>query len=74
MQIMSKRVMLYHLEAEYGVNEDGERESSERLPIFRLTFGVQDSEGFAEFIHNAMFEFTDLTISTIDSIKEVNNG
>ncbi len=65
-QTMTKRIMLYHLEAEYGVNEDSEKESSERMPIFRLTFGVQDSEGFAEFIHNGMFELTDLTISTLD--------
>ncbi len=65
-QIVTKRVMLYHLEAEYGVNEDDGKEGSGRLPIFRLTFGVQDSEGLAEFIHNAMFEFTDLTISTLD--------
>jgi hypothetical protein len=66
-QVMTKQVMLYHLEVEYSVDE-----KEERVPIFRLTFGVEDAEGFAKFMHNAMFEFTDLTISTID--KEVNNG
>lgn len=62
-QVMTKRIMIYQLGVDYTV---GETPSDKTLPIFTMSFGVDNAEGFAEFIHNAMFEFTDLTILTLD--------
>ena len=67
-QAMTKRIMVYQLGVDYTQSEElGE----ETLPIFTMSFSVDNAEDFAEFIHKSMFKLTDLTIETQE---EDNNG
>ena len=68
-KVMTKRIMVYQLVVDYTVSEElGE----ETLPIFTMSFSVDNAEGFAEFIHKSMFKLANLTIETQE--EDNNNG
>ena len=72
--IAAKEIMIYNLEVEYAVDTNVLENSGKLVPVFRMYFGVEDPGDLAEFIHDAMFKFANLTISVETQEEGIDNG